>query len=65
MENTGSLERGTYMKVVDEDGNFLTANPKQGPIAPLKKDADNAAIVAKINEIIAALKLSNIVANKE
>lgn len=62
---TGSVEKGTYMTVVDKDGNVLTANAKQPPIAPLKKDADNAAIVGKVNEIIAAMKLSNIVANKE
>lgn len=62
---TGSEDRGTFLKVTDKEGNFLTANPKQSPISPLKKDADNAAIISKINEIIGTLKLSNIVANKE
>lgn len=64
-QNTQWVVDGETPKSSNLDGQEFTANPKQAPISPMKKGADPDAIVNKVNEIIAVLKMANIVQNKE
>lgn len=52
------------VKKIYIDGEEAAVGKKISAVSPLKKDADNAAIVKKVNELIAGLKVAGLMENK-